>query len=128
MMVNKPAIYNLFPAMFKRGLAILEDGVTLRFMEAIDELYGKSKGLVGQARGKALITRIDYDLDKLEEKEKRKKKLQAQKNEEEMNFQKNSNDLENQVDTPKVVKPQPPIKKTVTNLAQKAKADRKSVV
>ena len=110
-MVNKPAIYNLFPAMFKRGLAILEDGVTLRFMEAIDELYGKSKGLVGQTRGKALISRVDYDLDKLEEKEKRKKKLQAQKNEEEMNFQKNSNDLENQVDTPKVVKPQPPIKK-----------------
>lgn len=45
MMVNKPAIYNIFPAMFKRGLAILEDGVTIRFMEAINELYGKSKGL-----------------------------------------------------------------------------------
>ena len=71
-MVNKPAIYNIFPAMFKRGLAILEDGVTIRFMEANNELYGKSKGLVGQARGKALITRVDYDLVKLEEKRKRK--------------------------------------------------------
>lgn len=80
MMVNKPAIYNIFPAMFKRGLAILEDGVTIRFMEAINELYGKSKGLVGQARGKALITRVDYDLVKLEEK--RKRKLQTQKNDE----------------------------------------------
>lgn len=80
MMVNKPAIYNIFPAMFKRGLAILEDGVTIRFMEAINELYGKSKGLVGQARGKALITRVDYDLVKLEEK--RKRKIQTQKNDE----------------------------------------------
>lgn len=113
MMVNKPAIYNIFPAMFKRGLAILEDGVTIRFMEAIDELYGKSKGLVGQARGKALITRVDYDLEKLEEK--RKKKLQTQKNDE----PKVSTDVqENKVDI-KVSKPQTPIKKTVSNQATK---------
>ena len=113
MMVNKPAIYNIFPAMFKRGLAILEDGVTIRFMEAINELYGKSKGLVGQARGKALITRVDYDLVKLEEK--RKRKLQTQKNDE----PKVSTDVqENKVDI-KVSKPQTPIKKTVSNQATK---------
>lgn len=111
MMVNKPAIYNIFPAMFKRGLAILEDGVTIRFMEAINELYGKSKGLVGQARGKALITRVDYDLVKLEEK----RKLQTQKNDE----PKVSTDVqENKVDI-KVSKPQTPIKKTVSNQATK---------
>lgn len=108
MMVNKPAIYNIFPAMFKRGLAILEDGVTIRFMEAIDELYGKSKGLVGQARGKALITRVDYDLEKLEEK--RKKKLQTQKNDEP---KVSTNVQENKVDI-KISKPQTPIKKTVS--------------
>lgn len=113
MMVNKPAIYNIFPAMFKRGLAILEDGVTIRFMEAIDELYGKSKGLVGQARGKALITRVDYDLEKLEEK--RKKKLQTQKNDEP---KVSTNVQENKVDI-KVSKPQTPIKKTVSNQATK---------
>lgn len=119
MMVNKPAIYNIFPAMFKRGLAILEDGVTIRFMEAINELYGKSKGLVGQARGKALITRVDYDLVKLEEK--RKRKLQTQKNDE----PKVSTDVqENKVDI-KVSKPQTPIKKTVSNQATK-KATAKS--
>lgn len=113
MMVNKPAIYNIFPAMFKRGLAILEDGVTIRFMGAINELYGKSKGLVGQARGKALITRVDYDLVKLEEK--RKRKLQTQKNDE----PKVSTDVqENKVDI-KVSKPQTPIKKTVSNQATK---------
>lgn len=112
MMVNKPAIYNIFPAMFKRGLAILEDGVTIRFMEAIDELYGKSKGLVGQARGKALITRVDYDLEKLEEKEKRKKKLQTQKNDE---SKVSADTQENKADT-KASKPQMPIKKAVSNL------------
>lgn len=115
MMVNKPAIYNIFPAMFKRGLAILEDGVTIRFMEAIDELYGKSKGLVGQARGKALITRVDYDLVKLEEKEKRKKKLQTQKNDE----PKVSTDVQENKVNIKVSKPQTPIKKTVSNQTTK---------
>lgn len=89
MMVNRPAVYSLFPALFKRGIAILEDGVTVRFKEAINELYGKSKGLVSQARGKALITKVDYDLAKIEEREKRKKKLQQEKakkeNEEEKN-------------------------------------------
>lgn len=73
MMVNRPAIYSIFPKMFKRGISVLESGVTIRFKEAVAELYGKSKGLVGQARGKELITRVDYDLNKIEEIERRKK-------------------------------------------------------
>ena len=122
MMVNKPAIYNIFPAMFKRGLTILEDGVTIRFVEAIDELYGKSKGLVGQARGKALITRVDYDLVKLEEKENRRKKLQSQRTKDEISTTKDSEALKNKVqNTPKSVKAQPTLKKTVANIATKPK-------
>ena len=73
MMVNRPAIYSIFPKMFTRGISVLESGVTIRFKEAVAELYGKSKGLVGQARGKELITRVDYDIAKIEEKERRKK-------------------------------------------------------
>lgn len=122
MMVNKPAIYNIFPAMFKRGLTILEDGVTIRFVEAIDELYGKSKGLVGQARGKALITRVDYDLVKLEEKENRRKKLQSQRTKDEISTTKDSEALKNKVqNTPKSVKAQPTLKKTVANMTTKPK-------
>lgn len=78
MMTNRPAIYNIFNKMFKHGLEVLEAGVTLRFEDSINELYGKSKGLVTQARGKGLITRVDYDLEKIQELERKKKLQKAQ--------------------------------------------------
>ena len=77
MMTNRPTIYNGYRALFKKGIADLEEGVTIRFKRAIVELRGKAmiqKGLLSQPKGKTLITKVDYDLQKLDKLEKGKKK------------------------------------------------------
>ena len=76
MMTNRPAIYSVFKKMFKKGTADLEEGVTIRFQSAIVELKGKSmmqKGIISQPKGRKLITKVDYDMDKLTEIEKKKR-------------------------------------------------------
>lgn len=77
MMLNRPAIFNGFKKMFKTGTENLEEGVTIRFKEAIVELKSKSmmqKGILSQPKRKALITKVDYDMDSLSKIEKKKKK------------------------------------------------------
>ena len=76
MMLNRPAIFNGFRSLFKTGVENLEEGVTIRFKAAIVELKSKSmmqKGIIAQPKGKALITKVDYDMDSLTKIEKKKK-------------------------------------------------------
>ena len=80
MMLNRPTIFNGFKAMFKTGVTNLEEGVTIRFKAAIVELKSKSmmqKGIISQPKGKALITKVDYDMDRLTQLEKKKKQKSA---------------------------------------------------
>ncbi len=83
MMISRPAIFNIFNIIYARRIRILQDGVTTRFKAAIVELKAKSliySGAISQPKGKGLITKVDYDLDKLKQIEKSKKnKPQAQK-------------------------------------------------
>lgn len=84
MMTNRPTIYNIFKVLFKRGVANLEEGVTTRFKAAIVELKGKSmmnQGIIAQPKGKALITKIDYDMEQLNKIEQRKKSRRKTKEE-----------------------------------------------
>ena len=85
MMTNRPTIYNLFRRMFKKGIADLEEGVTTRFKRAIVELKGKAmmqKGILALPKGRTLITKVDYDIDKLNKLEHdQKKKTQKPKTE-----------------------------------------------
>lgn len=82
MMYNRPTIFSGFKAMFKAGVQNLEEGVTHRFKEAIVELKSKhmiQTGMLSQPKGKALITKVDYDMDKLAQIEKKKQKKSAPK-------------------------------------------------
>ena len=77
MMTNRPSIYGLFSKMFKKGVCDLEEGVTFRFQAAIVELKGKSmmqKGMLSAPKGKGLITKVNYDMEKLNAIERDKKK------------------------------------------------------
>lgn len=80
MLTMRPAIYAIFPKLFRRGIDVLQDGVTMRFKDAIKELKGRSSGLVAQPKGKGLITRVD--LDEIEKRNKERKRLEAKKQEE----------------------------------------------
>ena len=76
MLTNRPTIYNGYKSLFKKGIADLEEGVTIRFKKAIVELKSKSmmqKGIISTPTAKTLITKVDYDLDKLHKLEKDKK-------------------------------------------------------
>ena len=113
MMYNRPTIFNGFKAMFKKGTANLEEGVTIRFKEAIVELKSKSmmqKGMLSQPKGKALITKVDYDMEKLTQIEKKTrqkknaKKAEAVPNETGQEMQEEaaaSSDVQKQKPTPK---------------------------
>ena len=73
MLTNRPTIYTVFKKTFKKGVEDLEEGVTIRFQRAIVELKGKSmmqKGILASPKGKTLITKVDFDLDKLNKIEK----------------------------------------------------------
>ena len=77
MMTNRPTIFNGYRGMFKKGVTDLEEGVTIRFKRAIVELRGKAmmqKGILSAPKGKTLITKVDYDLDKLNKLENGQKK------------------------------------------------------
>ena len=80
MMTNRPTVYNVFNRLFKKGVADLQEGVTVRYKAAIVELKEKSmmhKGIIAQPKGRSLITKVDYDLDKLTKIEKGKKRSAA---------------------------------------------------
>lgn len=68
MLTNRPVVYSLFSKIFKRGIYDLEEGVTNRFRLAIEELKNKSliqKGVLPAPKGKALITKDNYDVERL---------------------------------------------------------------
>ena len=83
MMTNRPTIYNGYKSLFKKGIADLEEGVTIRFKRAIVELKSKSmiqKGIISTPNAKTLITKVDYDMDKLNKlKNDKKQKSKAAK-------------------------------------------------
>lgn len=82
MFSSRPTIYKLFKIMFRRGVEVLQDGVTERFKAAIVELKQKSlmnKGLIAQPKGKSLITQKEYDLEELKKIEKEKKIVKVTK-------------------------------------------------
>ena len=73
MLTNRPTIYTVFKKIFHKGVEDLEEGVTIRFEKAIVELKGKSmmqKGIIASPKGRTLITKVDFDLDKLTKIEK----------------------------------------------------------
>lgn len=77
MMTNRPSIYSLYSKMFKKGVSVLEEGVTNRFQNAIVELKGKAmmqKGVIATPKGKTLITKVDYDIETLKKMKSDKKK------------------------------------------------------
>ncbi len=76
MLTTRPVIYRFISSIFAHGVAVLTDGVTERFKEAIVELKGKSlmnKGIISQPKGKGLITKVELDLDYIKKVEKAKK-------------------------------------------------------
>ena len=110
MMTNRPAIYGLFTTIFKKGTDDLEEGVTFRFLEAIIELKGKAliqKGVMSAPKGKALITKVDYDMTKLNkiESDRKKKRTVTVKTDGNAPTQNKEQDKHNSA-----VKPQKPIK------------------
>lgn len=79
MMNDRPTMYSLFNKLFKRGINILQDGVTYRFKDAVDELKIRSSGLIQMPKGKSLITRVDYSIEDLEKKQQKLKEQQRLK-------------------------------------------------
>lgn len=82
MLLTKPIIFKVVEAMCKRGVAVLTDGVTQRFKEAIVELKSRNlmmRGVIAQPHGRQLITKADYDLEKLIKIKKNKSASAQQK-------------------------------------------------
>ncbi len=76
--MGAPAKYVVFPAIFKKGLGILEKGVTTRFIDAIAELKKKAlilKGAVSVRTSRTeILTKKERDLEYLEKLSKRQQK------------------------------------------------------
>ncbi len=79
MLTTRPTIGKFFHIFFRKGVRILDDGVTVRFIEATKELRGKSKNIITQAKGKDLITKKDIDIAEIERKEALKKERERKK-------------------------------------------------
>lgn len=79
MMVQAPAKYALFPLVFRFGLKNLQEGVTKRFQEAVEELEKKAlinKGVTVRTTRKQILTNDGVDLETLQ----KKKELLEKKN------------------------------------------------
>ena len=83
--MGAPAKYVVFPAIFKKGLGILEKGVTTRFIDAIAELKKKAlilKGAVSVRTSRTeILTKKERDLEyleKLSKKQQKKKETNTQ--------------------------------------------------
>ncbi|MBQ9448631.1 MAG: hypothetical protein IJU60_02005 [Acholeplasmatales bacterium] len=73
MLTMAPARYAIFPLVFKRGVRVLNAGVTKRFTAAIEELKKKAlmaKGITIRTPKKSILTRTEIDLEALEKKER----------------------------------------------------------
>ena len=76
MLVDRPAVFNIFPFMFRKGINVLQEGVTYRFLGSIKELKTRQlmlKGALSSPKGKNIITKIEYDdayLDKIAKEKK----------------------------------------------------------
>lgn len=73
---TRPTVFNVFKKLFKRGLDVLQTGVTERFLSAIVELKQKAlitKGVISLPKGKSLITQKEYDLESLKKAEREKR-------------------------------------------------------
>jgi hypothetical protein len=78
MMLVKPIIFIFLEKLYARPLQILTNGISQRFKDAIIEL--KSKKYISQPKGKSLITKVEYDYEKLREKEKLAKLKRREEN------------------------------------------------
>ncbi|MDE7082387.1 MAG: hypothetical protein K2O89_01625 [Clostridia bacterium] len=79
---NRPVVFNFFKRMFRKGVEVLQTGVTDRFRAAIVELKQKAliqRGVIAQPRGKSLIVQQEIDLETLTKLERKKKLQKAQK-------------------------------------------------
>ncbi len=79
---NRPVVFNVFKKIFKKGVEVLQTGVTERFKAAIVELKQKAliqKGVISQPKGKALITQQEIDLETLKRLERQNKLAKSQK-------------------------------------------------
>ena len=82
MFTDRPAVFNIFPWMFKKQMNILQEGVTYRFLDAIKELKSRSlmlKGTLKQPKGKSIITKVEYDDEYLSKLAKEKKAIVVNK-------------------------------------------------
>lgn len=82
MMKDRPAVFSIFPKMFKRGTRILDNGVTKRFIEAIEELQLKSlilKDTISTNTGKSIITKSNLSLEDLKKAKEEKKKKEIKR-------------------------------------------------
>ena len=73
---TRPTVFNVFRKIFRKGIEVLQTGVTDRFRAAIVELKQKAlitKGVISMPRGKSLITQKDYDLDYLKKIERERR-------------------------------------------------------
>ncbi len=89
MLVDRPAVFSVFPWMFKKGVNVLQEGVTYRFLQSLKELKTRQLMLKGtlSTKGKNIITKVEYDdayLDKIAKEKKVvvvNKKTEAKKSE-----------------------------------------------
>lgn len=82
MFTDRPAVFNIFPWIFKKQMNILQEGVTYRFLDAIKELKSRSlmlKGTLKQPKGKSIITKVEYDDEYLSKLAKEKKAIVVNK-------------------------------------------------
>ena len=82
MLMLNPAKYAIFNVMFKRGTHVLTEGVTQRFIKAIEELKKKAlmaKGVTVKTTRKDILTQREIDLEALERKERLLKERERKK-------------------------------------------------
>ena len=109
MLVDRPAVFNIFHLMFKRGINVLQEGVTYRFLGSIKELKSRSLMLKGtlKTKNRDIITKVEYDDEYLEKIAKEKKAVVVNRKTETKKV-----DNKKTEDTP--VKKTTAVKKTVT--------------
>ncbi len=82
MLKERPAVFNIIPFMFRKGINVLREGVTYRFLESIKELKSRSlmlKGTLKQPKGKSIITKVELSNEYLDKIAKEKKAVVVNK-------------------------------------------------
>lgn len=128
---SRPTVFNLFRKIFKKGIEVLQTGVTERFLSAIVEMKQKAlitKGVISLPKGKSLITQKEYDLDYLKKIEREKRALKSAKTVTPAVQAKPAPAKVQEVKKPVQVKPQPkPVAKVQPKPVEKAKPQAKAV-